>query len=364
MRWLSRQVLMGSLMVLGVLGVGAAANAQAVNTFSNSTVIVINDNANATPFPSSITVAGLTGVITHVRVRLNGISHNAPLDLTIFLVGPNFATVPLLARPPTSQLSSANLEFDECAPRTAAYPNAATFNTLPALPSGRYRPGIYPAAGVASFPNPTGEFPTRLTSLEGIQGNGTWSLYVKDNAPGTGGVIATGWTLTLYSQPTSPVTGLGLSGPSCAKPDYDGDGRADIAVYRPATGEWFINGSATGTALHYVWGAPASTGAGDIPVPGDYDGDGQTDVAVYRQSTGTWFIIFSSGGSAAVDFGAPSASGVGDIPVPADYDGDGIFEIAIYRKSTGVWFVRHTNGSGVTISAWGAPPFGDVPARH
>ena len=76
-----------------------------------------------------------------------------------------------------------------------------------------------------------------------------------------------------------------MGGPSCAKPDYDGDGRSDIAVYRPATGEWFINGSATNTNIYYAWGAPASTGAGDIPVPGDYDGDGQTDVAVYRQTT-------------------------------------------------------------------------------
>ena len=214
MRWSSRQVLNGTLMVLVLLGLAGAASAQTVNTFTNSTVIVITDAANATPFPSNITVAGQTGVITHVRVRLNGISHAAPLDLTIWLVGPNFATVPLLARPPTSQLSSANLEFDECAPRTMAYPGAPSIiNTLPPLPSGRYRPGIYPAAGVASFPNPTGEFPTRLTSLEGIQGNGNWSLYVKDNAAGTGGVIASGWTLTLYSQPANPVTGFGHGRP-------------------------------------------------------------------------------------------------------------------------------------------------------
>jgi hypothetical protein len=246
-----------------------------------------------------------------------------------------------------------------------AYPGAPSIiNTLPPLPSGRYRPGIYPAAGVASFPNPTGEFPTRLTSLEGIQGNGTWSLYVKDNAAGTGGVIASGWTLTLYSQPANPVTGFGMGGPSCAKPDYDGDGRSDIAVYRVATGEWFINSSATNTNIYYAWGAPASTGAGDIPVPGDYDGDGVTDVAVYRQTTGTWFIRYSGGGTAALDFGAPITSGLGDIPVPGDYDGDGIFELAIYRKTTGVWYVRHTNGVGVTITGWGAPPFGDIPARH
>ena len=63
--------------------------------------------------------------------------------------------------------------------------------------------------------------------------------------------------------------------------DYDGDGKTDIAVWRPADGNWYILRSSDGGWSGTQWGAP-----GDMPVPGDFDGDGKTDIAVWRPSDG------------------------------------------------------------------------------
>jgi hypothetical protein len=51
----------------------------------------------------------------------------------------------------------------------------------------------------------------------------------------------------------------------------------------------------------------------DTPVPGDFDGDGKTDPTVYRPATGTWFILKSSSDHttwSAYGWGMP-----GDVPV-------------------------------------------------
>ena len=147
--------------------------------------------------------------------------------------------------------------------------------------------------------------------------------------------------------------------------DFDGDGKADPAVFRPdnggGTSYWFIRRSSTDYADSYWvnWGIP-----GDIPVPGYYDTDRLADPAVFRPSTGQWFVNRSSTGYAdaiAIQWGV-----AGDIPVPADYDGDRRTDIAIYRPSTGQWFIKRSDSEFVTVAAtqWGAADDVPVPGAY
>ncbi|MBK8811924.1 MAG: VCBS repeat-containing protein [Acidobacteria bacterium] len=93
--------------------------------------------------------------------------------------------------------------------------------------------------------------------------------------------------------------------------DYDGDGRADYALFRPSDTKWYIRESSTGTVTQTQWGI-----SGDKLVQNDYDGDGKTDLAVWRPSEGTWYIRQSAtnGSLRQQQFGV-----LNDIPVPAFY---------------------------------------------
>jgi hypothetical protein len=46
--------------------------------------------------------------------------------------------------------------------------------------------------------------------------------------------------------------------------DYDGDGKADVGVYRSSTGQWFLKRSTDGGLTLVAWGAPALA---DLPLP-------------------------------------------------------------------------------------------------
>jgi hypothetical protein len=135
--------------------------------------------------------------------------------------------------------------------------------------------------------------------------------------------------------------------------DFDGDGRADRVAWNLDENNvitWFILQSETNTLRIVDWGQFPTIGT-DAFVPSDYDGDGKLDVAVFRRATGVWYIIESSTGNPRYEYwGAP-----GDVPVIGDYDGDGKADLCATRGQGGqvIWYIRNSSNGQMQVFTWG-----------
>ena len=189
--------------------------------------------------------------------------------------------------------------------------------------------------------------PIKDTSRLDYDGDGKTDLAVW--RPGTGQ-----WVIRNSSNGSTRTEGWGLGSlnDQPAPGDYDGDGRTDLAVFRNNDSTWYILNSADSTFRAQFWGT-----IGDKPVAADYDGDGKTDIAVYRPSNGTWYALRSSDGSL---YGAAWGTS-GDKPVPEDYDGDDKADLAVFRPSSGFWYIYRSSDNGYDALAWGLST--DKPAQ-
>lgn len=101
--------------------------------------------------------------------------------------------------------------------------------------------------------------------------------------------------------------------------DYDGDGKTDIATIRGIGGNinWFVRPSSTGVVTATPF-AIFGTSATDFVAQGDYDGDGKTDVAIWRPNADPtqnfFYALGSTAGVSKFEWGAN-----GDYPV-ANYN--------------------------------------------
>lgn len=96
--------------------------------------------------------------------------------------------------------------------------------------------------------------------------------------------------------------------PPKAKYDFDGDGKSDVAVYRPSNGYWYLFQSTAGMSF-VQWGLP-----GDVPAAMQFDTDGKTDIGVFR--TGVYHMNTSMTGYKVAGF----AGVAGDRPAMGEFD--------------------------------------------
>lgn len=192
------------------------------------------------------------------------------------------------------------------------------------FPGELYAKRLFVRMHTTNFPN--GEIRGQLkpfTVDSDMDGDGAADIAVFRQASGQ-------WHLYKSVTAEYAVLPFGTAGDKVVPADYTGDGKADIAIFRPSTGDWYVLRSDDYAFYGLKFGME-----GDIPAPGDYDGDIKVDIALYRPAEGAWYILKSHDYSAErIRYGMEE-----DLPVAADYSDDGIIDIALFRPSTGTWYI-------------------------
>ncbi len=198
--------------------VGKITTALDPPAFRNTAQINVPTSGQSGPastYPSNVSVSGLQGTVTKVTVRLTGISHTFPDDLDILLEGPEGQDVMLasdVGSPAGNTSYPSNgitLNFDQSAARSLPDNDP--------LVSGFYRPtNNAPSESQTELitPAPPSPYGTSLGTFNGTDPNGTWRLFVIDDATHAQGNtnvgrIIGGWGLDIK---TSTQLFVGKSG--------------------------------------------------------------------------------------------------------------------------------------------------------
>jgi subtilisin-like proprotein convertase family protein len=202
-----------SLYVVDDLGadVGAIQGGWALDITTSTTAettvpspasIRIHDRwGTGTPNPSQIVVSGAPPQLTSITVTLNGLSHLNPDDLDIVLVGPTGANFVFWSDAGgTVDVTNASVTLDDAG--ATVLPDATIIAT------GTFQPRNYGTGDTPIVPPlpPYNDAATAGTAtftsvFANTDPNGTWSLYISDDATGSTGTVAGGWSISIVASP-------------------------------------------------------------------------------------------------------------------------------------------------------------------
>jgi subtilisin-like proprotein convertase family protein len=197
---------------------------------SGGSVVDIPPRGTGVPYPSTIRVSDVEGVVTDVNVTLDGFRHGFPNDLDVLLVGPGGQSVVLAEGVGGAEpVQDVTITFDDDGvPLTdqQAPSDETTFR-----PSSNAGDGFGFNGPGAVPPPPHG---SALGVFDGTDPNGTWSLFVFDDGPRDAGQIAGGWSLELELAGQDEVFFADdMSDPGSGWPVFDESG--SYGLYRDGT---------------------------------------------------------------------------------------------------------------------------------
>ncbi len=232
----------------------------------------------------------------------------------------------------------------------ATYQPAIHIRHLAAINDPNLRNNIARSAGTVAVQsagvNSTGR------TLNDYDGDGKADLALCATDMSAWGVLLSG---TRYTQ--AIVVQSGHSEWSAVPGDYEGSGITGVGVYVPGSGLWYVWFPLRG---HGVWGLFG--GPEFMATAHDIDGDTKTDPVIYREKDGCWQGAASSTGYIAYEawLGA-----TGCRPVMADYDGDRLADLAIYHQPSGLWSIGPSSaGYRIISGCFGGAHYLPVPADY
>jgi subtilisin-like proprotein convertase family protein len=335
----------------------------AAQTFSNATAIVIpatgtgaTTGAPATPYPSNITVAGITAPVSKVTITLKQISHTFPSDVDVLLVGPTgrkFVAMSDVIGGTDWTGQTYTLDDDAA----ALLPSSGT---PPA--SGSFKPTNYGTGDAFPAPAPAAPYrdaatagtETFASSFAGQDPNGTWSLYVVDDAGTDIGTFAGGWDLTITTtQSICNAQACSITCPANITVPADMSGTGAVVNYPAAN----VTGACGVLNYSTPSGSTFPVGTTQVNVTGASPGACAFNVTVTSNAPAISTTLAIS------EFREHGAAGAADEYIELVNMSNAPFTVNASDASAG-WSVAALNAAGTVASLVGTIPNGTViPAR-